>query len=341
MKLKKHGIEARKVGGAMSEIICSIVIATRNEEDFIGSCLETLENQEINRAKYEIIIIDGLSEDSTINIITEKQKSYSNIVLLSNPKKIAASAFNIGIKESKGKYVFILGAHTEYPSDFIKKILDSFDANHADCIGGREIQKSKSRLGEVFATVRNTAFGGGLSPYRYSNKKQYVKTVAYGCYRKEALERVGGFDEGLIRNQDNDLNKRIIQSGGKILFDPSIRHYYFSRDTLEGIYKQLFGYGYWEAKLIKRRKSQLSIVTLIPSIFVIYTLIALLLLLSHGTAFPLYLEFIPYLVIFAFYAIRVIIPKQLNPMIALFLYLIIHFSIGLGFIVGLIYKKEG
>jgi glycosyltransferase involved in cell wall biosynthesis len=281
MKLKKHGIEARKVGGAMSEIICSIVIATRNEEDFIGSCLETLENQEFNRAKYEIIIIDGLSEDSTINIITDKQKNYSNIVLLSNPKKIAASAFNIGIKESRGKYVFILGAHTEYPSDFIKKILDSFEANHADCIGGREIQKSKSRLGEVFAAVRNTAFGGGLSPYRYSNKKQYVKTVAYGCYRKEALERVGGFDEDLIRNQDNDLNKRIIQSGGKILFDPSIRHYYFSRDTLEGIYKQLFGYGYWEAKLIKRRKSQLSIVTLIPSIFVIYDCIT-------ASSFPRY-----------------------------------------------------
>ncbi|MDF2592195.1 MAG: glycosyltransferase family 2 protein [Clostridia bacterium] len=341
MKLKKPGIEARKVGGSMIEIICSIVIATRNEEDFIGSCLETLENQEFNRAKYEIIIIDGLSEDSTINIITEKQKIYSNIVLLSNPKKIAASAFNIGIKNSRGNYVFILGAHAEYPSDFIKKSLDSFEENHADCIGGRETEKSKSKLGEVFAAVRNTAFGGGLSPYRYSDKKQYVKTVAFGCYKKEALERVGGFDEDLIRNQDNDLNKRILQSGGKILFDPEIRFYYFSRDSLKGIFRQLFGYGYWEAKLIKRRKSQFSIVTLIPSIFVIYTLFAILFLVFCGSAFPLCLEFIPYLIIFAYFAIRVIMPNRLNPMIALFLYLLIHFSIGLGFIVGLIYKKEG
>jgi glycosyltransferase involved in cell wall biosynthesis len=325
----------------MCEIICSIVIATRNEGDFIGNCIETLENQEFDSAKYEIIIIDGLSEDNTVDIIVEKRKSYSNIILFNNPKKIAASAFNIGIKNSRGKVVFILGAHAEYPSDFIKKSLDSFEVNHADCIGGREIEKSKTKLGEVFSAVRNTAFGGGLSPYRYSDKKQFVKTVAFGCYKKEALERVGGFDEDLVRNQDNDLNKRIIRSGGKILFDPGIRFYYFSRDSLKGIFRQLFGDGYWEAKLIKRKKSQLSIVTLIPSIFVIYTLIALLLLLSHGTAFPLYLEFIPYLAIFAFYAIRVIMPKRLNPMIALFLYLLIHFSIGLGFIVGLIYKTEG
>lgn len=325
----------------MCEIICSIVIAVRNEKNFIGKCIESLENQELDSERYEIIIIDGLSEDNTVDIIVEKQKSYSNIILFKNPKKIAASAFNIGIKNSVGKYIFILGAHAEYPSDFIKKSLDSFEANAADCIGGKEIDKSRTKVGEVFAAVRNTAFGGGLSPYRYSNKKQYVKTVAFGCYRKEALERVGGFDEALIRNQDNDLNKRIIQSGGKILFDPDIRFNYFTRDSLKDIYKQLFFYGYWEAKLIKRRKSQLSIVTLVPSIFVIYTLLAILLLLFYGSAFFLYMEFIPYLAIFAYFAIRVIMPRGLNPMVALFLYLLIHFSIGLGFIVGLICKKEG
>lgn len=325
----------------MCEIICSIIIATRNEENYIGSCIETLENQEFDRAKYEIIIIDGLSEDNTVDIIVEKQKSYSNIILLRNPKKIASFAFNIGIKNSRGKYVSILGAHAEYPSDFIKKSLDSFETNPADCIGGREIDISKSKLGNIFAAVRNTAFGGGLSPYRYSDKKQYVKTVAFGCYKKEALLRVGGFDEALIKNQDNDLNKRIIQSGGKILFDPGISFCYFTRDTLKGIFEQLFGYGYWEAKLIKRRKSQLSIITLIPAVFVIYTLFAILFLLLHGSALPLYLEFIPYLIIFTFFAIRVIIPKRLNPAIALFLYLFIHFSIGLGFITGLIYRKEG
>lgn len=325
----------------MCEIICSIIIAARNEADFIGNCIETLEKQELDRSKYEIIVIDGLSQDNTAQIIAEKQKSYNNIFLFSNCRKTASCAFNIGIKNARSDYVFIVGAHAEYPKDFIKKSLDSIELSQADCVGGREIDISKSKLGKTFAAIRNTAFGGGLSPYRYSNKKQFVKTVAFGCYKKEALVRVGGFDEALIRNQDNDLNKRIIQSGGKILFDPEIRFYYYARDSLKGIFRQLFDDGYWEAKLIKRRKSQLSMVTLVPAIFVIYTLFALLFLVLNGSAFPLCLEFIPYLIIFAFFAVKTIMPKRLNVIIALFLYLVIHSSIGLGFIAGLIGKTEG
>ena len=325
----------------MSDIICSIIIAARNEEDFIGDCIETLENQGLDREMYEVIVIDGLSQDNTADIIVEKQKSYSNIFLFSNPRKIAPCAFNIGIKNSRGKYVFIVGAHAEYPPDFITKSLESIESSNADCVGGREVDVGKSRLGKTYAAVRNTAFGGGLSPYRYSDKKQYVQSVAFGCYKKEALIRAGGFDENLIRNQDNDLNKRIIQSGGEILFDPGIRFYYYARDSLKGISRQLFEYGYWEAKVIKRRKSQLSIITLIPAIFVIYTLFALLFVVLNGSAFPLCLEFIPYLGLFVFFAVKAIIPKRLNVLIALFLYLLIHFSIGLGFIAGLIYKAKG
>ncbi len=326
----------------MSEIICSIIIAARNEEAFIGNCIETLENQDFDRAKYEIIIIDGMSVDNTVAVVLEKQKSYGNIVLLVNPKQIASSAFNKGIKYAKGKIIFVVGAHAEYPPDFIKKSVESLEQNDTDCVGGKEIDISKSKLGKIFAAVRTTAFGGGLSPYRYSDKKQFVKTVAYGCYKKEVLIGAGGFDEALIRNQDNDLNKRIIQSGGKILFDPGISFYYFPRDTLKGTCKQLFGYGYWEAKLIKKRKSQLSITTLIPSIFVVYTLLALMFLLLTGSVLPLCMAYIPYILVFAYFAVKAVIPKRLNVLVALFLYLVIHFSIGIGFIVGLIDGvKEG
>jgi glycosyltransferase involved in cell wall biosynthesis len=324
----------------MCEIICSIIIAARNEADFIGGCIETLENQDFDRTNYEVIIIDGLSEDNTVDIILEKQKIYSNINLLTNPKKIAAAAFNKGIRNSGGKYIFIVGAHAVYPSDYIRRTLESFDTSDADCIGGREIDISRSRLGEIFAAVRNTAFGGGISPYRYSNRKQFVKTVAFGCYKKEILIRAGGFDEELVRNQDNDLNKRIVQIGGSILFDPSIKFYYFPRDSFTGIFRQLSGYGYWEAKLIKKRKNQFSIITLIPAIFVVYTLFAVLLLIFKGWVFPLCLEFTPYIAVFFYFAIKALVPEKVNLIMALFLYLLIHFSIGLGFIAGLFDRAE-
>lgn len=325
----------------MSEILCSVVIATRNEEKYIGSCLESLENQEFDRGSYEIIVLDGLSEDRTVAVIQEKQKIYDNILLRSNVKKTAAPAFNEGIRCAGGKYVFIVGAHAKYPSEFIKKSIEELEESQADCIGGREIDVSTSNLGNVFAAVRNTAFGGGLSPYRYSDKKQYVKTVAFGCYKKEILLKVGGFDETLVRNQDNDINKRIIGIGGKILFDPGIQFYYFARDSLKGIAKQLFYDGYWEARLIKKRKSQLSIFTLVPSCFAVYTLFAILYLILMGSILLLCLEFIPYLSVFVYFAVKSIIPKRMNVLTAFLLYLLIHLSIGIGFIIGLVNKKEG
>lgn len=325
----------------MNKILCSVVIATRNEAGFIGICLESLEVQEFDRESYEIIVLDGLSEDSTVAAIQEKQKIYRNIFLYVNEKKTAAPAFNEGISYARGKYVFVVGAHAKYPPDFIKKSIEGLEESQADCIGGREVDVSTSNLGNVFAAVRNTAFGGGLSPYRYSDKKQYVKTVAFGCYKKEILLKVGGFDETLVRNQDNDINKRIIEVGGKILFDPGIKFYYFARDSLKGIAKQLFGYGYWEARRIRKRKSQLSVFTLIPSCFAIYTLFAVLYLILMGSVLLLCLEFIPYLSVFVYFAAKAIIPKRMNVLTAFLLYLLIHLSIGIGFITGLVNKKEG
>lgn len=322
----------------MDEILCSIIIAARNEEKFICRCIESLENQEIDRSNYELLIVEGMSVDNTADEISRMQQKYGNIVLLQNSEMIASSAFNIGITHAKGRYIFIAGAHAEYPPDFIGKSLESIKENNADCVGGREIEVSEKRLGKAFAAVRNTAFGGGLSAYRYSNKKQFVETVAFGCYTKEILTAVGGFDGSLVRNQDNDLNKRIVEAGGKILFDPAISFYYYARDTLKGMIRQMAGYGYWESRLIKKRKSQLSISTFIPAVFVLYSLFAVLLFLLKGTALPLLLEFVPYLGIYAFFAVKDLIPKRVNLLTALFLYLLIHFSVGTGLIAGLIGK---
>ena len=324
----------------MEGILCSIIIASRNEEKFIENCIETLEDQEFDKSKYEIIVIDGQSEDNTVNIIKKLQAKNNNIALLSNPEKIASSAFNKGIEHSRGQYVFILGAHAVYPPNFIRKSINTIIANNVDCVGGRNINIGKGSLGEVYAAVRNTAFGGGLSPYRYSKRMQYVSTVAFGCYTREVLKRVGGFNVSLVKNQDNDLNKRIIQIGGRILFDPDIEFYYFTRDSLKGIFKQMFGYGFWEAKLIKIDRTQLSIITLVPALFVLYTFFAVLMLLLKGNVIPLCLEFVPYLLIFSYFAIRVIMPKKQNIAIALFLYLLIHFSIGIGLIAGIFNRTK-
>jgi len=319
----------------MRDVICSIIIAARNEESYIERCIESLENQSYDRRKYEIIVVEGMSEDNTFKIVEVLKSKYNNIILLRNSRKIAPVAFNTGIKESAGRYVFIVGAHAEYPSDFIEKSISGIKENNVDCVGGRIINIGRSKLGKVFSTVRNTAFGGGLSPYRYSDKKRFVNTVAFGCYSRDILDRVGGFNEDFVRNHDNDLNKRIIQAGGKILFEPEIKFYYFTRNSLKDILRQMFSYGFWEAKLIKKHKEQLAITTLIPMLFVLYTIFAVAILIFRRTIIPLLLELVPYLTVFAYFAIKAVVSKKQSIIVALFLYILIHFCIGIGFISGL------
>lgn len=320
-------------------MLASVIIATFNEEKYIENCISSLENQSLEMDNFEILIVDGGSSDKTRSIVKTLMNKYNNIRFLENIKKIQSTAFNIGISNSKADYVFIVGAHAKYPADFIEKSLESIKEEDVDCVGGKIIMTANNKLGTAYGAVRNTPFGGGISPYRYANTKKFVETVAFGCYKKSTLISVGGYNEKLIKNQDNDLNKRIIKNGGKILFNPEIEFYYYTRESYSGIIKQLFNYGYWEARLVKRQKNQLSLFTVIPSLFVIYSTIAVVMMFL-GNSPMLIIELLPYLFVFLYIYIKYLLKKRINILLSLILYLIIHFSIGLGFIVGFVNRRE-
>lgn len=309
----------------------TIIIATYNEENYIEGCIRSLEEQSYPKDKYQIFIIDGNSEDKTTVVVKELMKEYDNIKLFNNPKRIQAAAFNIGLENSKTEYSFVIGAHATYDVDFIKNSIESIRENDVECVGGKVSFDAKTSIGKYYALARGTLFGGGIASYRYSNKKQLVDTASFGCYKTSVLKEVGGYNEELVKNQDNDINKRIIANGGKILFDPIIKFTYFTRDNYPAIRKQMFNYGYWEAKVIKQDKKQFSIFTIIPSAFVIYNILALILLFK--TPIFIMLSMIPYLLLYLVFYVKYAFGK--NPFKLLFLYLTIHSCIGVGFIRGL------
>lgn len=309
----------------------TIVIATYNEEKYIGECIDSLEQQSYPKDQYQIFIIDGRSEDKTTEVVKELMKKYDNVRLFENPKRIQAAAFNIGINNANTKYSFVVGAHARYDYDFIKNSIESIEENKVDCVGGKITFDAKTKVGKLYALARGTLFGGGVASYRYSNKKQLTSTASFGCYETEKMLQVGGYNESLVKNQDNDINKRIIAAGGKILFDPSIRFTYYTRDNYKAIRKQMFNYGYWEAKVIKQDSKQFSIFTIVPSLFVIYNIIALLLLFI--TPIPIMLSMIPYVLLYLVFYFK--FGKGTNIFELLWIYLTIHCCIGVGFIKGL------
>jgi glycosyltransferase involved in cell wall biosynthesis len=202
------------------------MIVARNEEKYIEKCFRSLLEQNYPPDRYEVLIIDGLSDDETLAIAKDTENKYAfreyangdkfkvQVRYLHNPKKILAAGWNLGIKNAVGEYVIRIDAHGFADHDFISQSVKVIgEISDAVCVGGKMRSKAITSHGEIIANVLSSPFGVGNSKFRVSNTAGYSDTVAFGLYKKEIFERVGYFDETLKRNQDNDMHARIRSAG--------------------------------------------------------------------------------------------------------------------------------
>jgi glycosyltransferase involved in cell wall biosynthesis len=226
----------------------SIIIPCRNEEKYIGKCLDSILNQDYPREKTEILFIDGMSEDKTRETINDYSKKYSFIRLLKNYQKFTPFGLNIGIKEAKGDFIVRMDAHASYEKDYISKCIFYFKKYEVDNVGGiiKTLPGSETIIAKAISLSLSHVFGAGNSYFRIGSKEpQFVDTVFGGCYKKEIFNKIGFFNEKMIRSQDFEFNLRLKQSGGKILLVPSIISYYYSQPTILGFLKHNFIDGFW------------------------------------------------------------------------------------------------
>ncbi len=325
----------------------SILIPTLNEELYIEDCLLSLveKNDLINYC--EILIIDGGSDDKTIEILESLQTKYSNIHILHNPKKITPSALNIGINASKGKYIIRLDAHAEYCKHYIDKTIKYLDKSDSKVlnIGGYIITKSKKNnlLAEAISNVLSSIFGVGNSHFRTQkpSKPLYVDTVPFGGFKKDAFLRLGLFDETEPRNEDLEFNNRIRSSGYKIILQPDLWSIYYSRNDIKSFLIQAFDNGYIVTKNITRGKFFHNIRHYVPLFFSIFIIsIIFINLFFNDSILQYYFNFILFLYIVLnsiFTIINSIASSKVSLLITMpFMYFLLHFVYGLGSIRGLL-----
>ena len=328
----------------------SLIIPCRNEEKFIGGCLNSIIANDYPKDKLEILVIDGLSEDRTREIVKRYIGQYSYIKLLNNSKKYTPYAFNIGIKYSKADIIMIMGAHATYENDYISKCIKYLYEYNADNTGGvwKIVPRSNTIVGKSIALALSNFFGGGNAYYRTGNFKEpkWVDTVFGGCYKREIFEKIGYFNENLIRTQDLEFNLRLRKSGGRILLCPDIVAYYIIRSDIRSFCRYNFINSFWVT--YPRRFLPYMPVSwrhLVPLLFVISLTLALLLSLLSSFFFWLFLSIAGvYLLsnlIFSFMiAFR---EKNIGYMFVVpVLFALLHVGYGLGSLWGLIksYQKE-
>ena len=265
----------------------AIILPCRNEEKFISKCLDSIIQQDYPKEKMEILAVDGMSDDNTRNIIKQYTNKYPFIKLLDNPKKITPVAFNIGIKNSNGEFIIIMGSHAKYENNYISKCVETSIKYKADNVGGvlKTISKKNNIIAKSIIECLSNSFGVGASHFRKGlNKITEVDTVFGGCYKKNIFKKIGLFNENLIRSQDMELNIRLKKASGKILLNPEIISYYYPKSTLKEFFKHNFIDGVWAIYPLKFVKIPLKIRHYIPLFFVLLLIISGM----FGIFFPLF-----------------------------------------------------
>lgn len=226
----------------------SIIIPCRNEEDFIGACLESILANNYPNDRLEVLIMDGMSEDRTRAIVSTYARQHSFIQLLDNHRKIKPVALNLGIGAAKGDLIMRMDAHARYAPDYISQCVYYLQSTTADNVGGirKTEPQEKTLWGKAIAYSISHPLTAGNALYRTGAKSaRWADTVFGGCYRREVFEKVGMFNEVLIRAQDREFNERLVRAGGRILLVPSIQCTYYARSHPMEYSGWIFEAGAW------------------------------------------------------------------------------------------------
>jgi GT2 family glycosyltransferase len=229
----------------------SAIIPNRNEEKYLPDCLQSICESDYPKDQMEVLVVDGLSTDRSRAIVAEFSSKHPFIRLIDNPKLILAAAWNIGVKESQGNVVFAMNAHAVIEPNYFRVCLKYLESHHADCVGPviETHPQDETVLGKSIAAALSSPFGVGQSRFRTGvDKPTWVDTVHCCAYRKEVFQRIGFYNEELVRSQDIDLHMRLKRTGGRILLVPDIKIHYFTRSSLKGFVKYGFINGYWVSR---------------------------------------------------------------------------------------------
>lgn len=251
-----------------NEISVSIIVPCRNEKHFIGKFLSSVLEQDYPKKHFEIVIADGMSEDGTREIVKMMATRDGRIILIDNPERTTPFALNRAISIAKGQIIIRMDVHTEYATDYIKQCVATLDQTGADNVGGPWRATGKTYLQQAIALAFQSNFSSGGAGSHNAAYEGEVDSAYLGCWKKTTLEKIGLFDAELVRNQDDELNLRIIRSGGRVWQSPKIKSWYYPRASILALFKQYMQYGYWKVRVIQKHKIPASIRHLVPGGFV-------------------------------------------------------------------------
>ena len=320
----------------------SVIVPIYNEEKYIAKCIDSMLEQDYPKDDWEIILVDGMSKDRTRRIVAEYTGRYPFIRLIDNPNRIAPCAMNLGIKEAKGDVIMRLDAHATYEKNYFSALVAALKQYDADNVGAvcRTDVLNKTPKTLAIREVLSNKFGVGNSTFRTGiTGVQEVETVPFGCWKREVFDKYGMYDVRLVRNQDIELNKRIIRGGGKIVIIPDTFCTYLARETYDKLAKNNYENGKWNILTVYYTKEMrsLSVRHFVPLAFVLSLIVPTLVGLFYWPALGVSaLALCAYLLALGCVSAKLSISKGLNFFYLLTSFIVLHLSYGWGSLVGIV-----
>ena len=252
-----------------SNLLVSIVLPCRNEQGYIQDCLESvLKQRPPDGGLIEVIVADGMSTDGTREYLQELAREHPQIRVLDNPGRIVSTGLNAAIRAARGDIIVRMDAHTIYAPDYVRQSIAALKETGADNVGGPMRTTARTYKERAIRAAFHSIFTVGGARSHLADYEGPVDTVIYGCWRRDVFDRIGYFDEELVRNQDDEHNFRLVRAGGKIFQLKRICSWYHVRGSLRALFRQYMQYGYWKVLVMRKHRMPASWRHLVPGTFV-------------------------------------------------------------------------
>lgn len=235
----------------------SVIVPARDEERWIGRCLDSILAQ--TYGDLEVLVGDGMSADRTRSIVGSYSERDPRVRLLENPRMTTAASLNVCLNAAAGRVLVRVDAHSEIPPDYVALALARIDGGTWGGVGGRKDGIGEGAAGRAIAAALGSRFGVGNSVYHYGTEPQTVDHVPFGVYRTEVLRSLGGWDETVTSNEDFEMDYRLRRAGHELLFDPTLKIRWMSKQTLGDFFTQYRRYGKGKSEVARRHPQSVAL----------------------------------------------------------------------------------
>lgn len=247
----------------------SVIVPCRNEAAHIESFLDSALAQRLPADwTLQVVVADGASDDGTRARLDARARREPRLRVLANPERITSTALNRAIEVADGEMIVRMDVHTVYADDYVAACIETLERTGATCVGGAWRPMAPGGVAAAIARAFESRFGSGGAASRRTDLEGEVDTVYLGAWRRDDLVRLGGFDEALVRNQDDELALRIVRGGGRVWQSARIRSWYAPRASFAALFRQFWQYGYWKVAVIRKHRLPASPRHLVPFGFV-------------------------------------------------------------------------